>query len=100
MPDGRVVVPLNRDIDWSSNAASVTCLYLLIEQVPFEGWVFPFWEFLGVKVEPAVMATRKTGNGVHPGSDQRFGEFLRVEIGSDAWNLFASVKVEMDLAER
>jgi hypothetical protein len=47
-----------------------------------------------------MMATRKTGDGVHPGFDQGFGEFLRVEIRPHLWNLFASVKIEMNLAER
>jgi hypothetical protein len=75
-------------------------LYLFAKQVPLEAWVLPFREFFGVKVKPAMMAARKTGDGVHPGFDQRFGEFLRVEIRSDARDLFAGMKVEMDLTER
>jgi hypothetical protein len=46
------------------------------------------------------MATRKTGDGVHPGFDQGFREFVGIEIGSDISDLFAGMKVEMDLAER
>ena len=34
------------------------------------------------------------------GFERRFGEFLWVEIRPDAWDLFASVKIEMNLAER
>jgi len=78
----------------------VACLYLLLEQVSFESWVLSFWESLGFKVKPPVMATRKTSDRVHPGFDQGLCEFFWVEIGSDTLNLFAGMKVEMNLAER
>ena len=93
-------VPLNRDVDWRPDAVSVACLYLLLEQVSFESWVLPFWEFLGFEVKPPVVATRKTGDRFNPGFDQGFREFFRVEIGSDTLDLFAGMKVEMNLAER
>jgi hypothetical protein len=72
----------------------------LLEQVPFEGWVLALRKFLGLKVKSAMMATRKTGDGVHPGFDQRVSEFLWIKIRSNVWDLFAGVKIEMNLSER
>jgi len=95
---GRMVVPLDRDVDWRPDTGRMQGTDLLQQQVAVDQVrVDPLRELLRRVVQPAVVAAGEDRHRVDSRVPDRLGEGPGIEIGRNAGYCFGRVKIKVDL---
>jgi len=96
---GGELVPLDGGVDRHADVVGMAGGDLLGQQVAGQMRMPALRMRYRVVIHPAMMATCKAGDRVHPCSLQCGGELLRVERFSDAGNLLGGMEIQVDLSE-
>jgi hypothetical protein len=94
------MIPPDSGIDRDADTPGMAGFDLRLEQVDCQVRMPPLRIYFRVVINPTMVTAGKAGDRIHPCFFQRLGEFIRVEPGSNAINVLARVKIEVNLAKR